>query len=1560
MRLLQLNSDGSIKRTGYLYSGIQIPKYAILSHTWLDDEDEVSFEDFDNGHAEQKTGYEKIRFCGAQAAKDSLEYFWVDTCCIPRSNNTELQEAITSMFKWYRNATKCYVYLTDVDVSEGEANDASSSRLWESALRRSRWFTRGWTLQELLAPASVEFFSVQGTRLGDKKSLEQYILEITGIPPQALRGEPLAKFSVAERLSWAETRQTKRKEDRAYSLLGVFAIFMPLMYGEGDHAFTRLQQEIERKHAESARQDALLSTLPTAPQAAFNSFNNQHASTCLPNTRVELLQNITEWADGSDDRCIFWLNGTAGTGKSTVARTVARTYHDRGNLGASFFFSRGGGDVSHSDKLFTTLASQLATKIPSIRRHIYGAIMAQKDIAAQSLRDQWDQLILNPLSMLDTRAAPPAIVLVLDALDECDSERDIRIVLRLLATTRLSTGKVRLRIFITSRPETPIRCGFSQIPEAERQVFVLQDILPTIVDRDLSLFFEHSFASIREERDFPPDWPGMRVITRLVEISCGLFIWASTACRFIREGRRLAMRRITILINGHRSGAGPEKQLDEIYTTVLRDSTQQGYNEEEKQEVYQTLREVLGSIVTLLSPLSTESLVHLLRKTPQHIDETLADLHTIFNIPAQKNRPIRLHHPTFRDFLLNKNRCSDLNFWVDEKQAHRTLADNCIQLMSRMLRRNICGLDSPGALVRDVDPSLIEERIPPELQYACLYWVQHYRHSGTRLQDNDPAHRFFQKHFLHWLEAVNLIGKSAEAAAVIRMYHSLLMPADNLHQLAFVKDARRFIFAFQSIIEYAPLQTYCAALSFIRPTNELKHHFGREMHPWIKQVRIAEAIAPEAKDEYNYVNDISFTPDGRQVASGSVNEVVRLWDVATKATSFKLVGQTEKVSSVAISPGGRMIASGSDDATVMVWDMRTRAVLHSLGGHSRWVNSVVFSPDGKLLASGSMDETVRVWDVVKGKEINMFDGSSSCVNSVAFSPDGSLIASGTVDCVVRLWAVDTGEIRVMLDGHSGCINSVRFSPDGRRIVSGSDDMTIRVWDTATETEIMSLKGHLKKVMAVTFSPDARLIASGSEDRTVRLWNATTGVTLATLVGHTSGINAVTFSPDGQILASGSFDDEVRLWAAETGESLGKLDDFDSDDVEPGFQLVQQWTKGEATSDLDLDEKGTLASTAATLVEKEEFKGHASTVLCVVPSPDGRSVASGSHDTTIKVWTVEGVERLKLEGHSGSISHLEFSPNSHLLASTSTDKTVRLWSMETGAELHTLRGHSGTVRHAQFSSDGRLLASCSIDKTIRLWDTATGTVVHSLEGHVDTVNRVAFSAADKHNCNHLLASCSADTTIMLWDLATGQRRTTFRGHVDAVNSVAFSRDGQMLVSCSADRTVRLWTTESGTMCGIFKGHTLPVNSAAFSPDNKLVVSCADDETVRLWSLETGSPRAVLNVAVVVRAVAFASSSRAIHTDRGVLDVDSLPLTSPPSPSGELDLDSVLVNISLEDGQQTLADHLFVTKDWLKRGAENTLWLPDEYHATSVATTSSTTWGDAIVLGHPSGSISFISL
>jgi hypothetical protein len=256
MRLLKIDGKGGFSLEWFRKDCI--PDYAILSHTWgTGKDDEVTYRDITDGNGDNKPGFQKLEFCASQAKKDGLHYFWVDTCCIDKANNTELTTAINSMFEWYRNAVKCYVYLSDVSVY---AEGGQSSHIeWESAFRNSRWFTRGWTLQELVAPKIVVFYSQDGIRLGDKKSLEQQIAEITAIQAGALQGQPLSTFSIEERFLWTEKRQTAEEEDMTYCLLGIFNVNMSLRYSEGRKKATeRLRRKIQKSLKPEPEQDGKL------------------------------------------------------------------------------------------------------------------------------------------------------------------------------------------------------------------------------------------------------------------------------------------------------------------------------------------------------------------------------------------------------------------------------------------------------------------------------------------------------------------------------------------------------------------------------------------------------------------------------------------------------------------------------------------------------------------------------------------------------------------------------------------------------------------------------------------------------------------------------------------------------------------------------------------------------------------------------------------------------------------------------------------------------------------------------------------------------------------------------------------------------------------------------------------------------------------------------------------------------------------------------------------------------------------------------------------------------
>jgi NACHT domain len=530
-------------------------------------------------------------------------------------------------------------------------------------------------------------------------------------------------------------------------------------------------------------QKQYLEKLPIAAQARLNSYERRYDSDCLPNTRVELLREIREWADGTDERPIFWLRGLAGTGKSSIARTIAREYYEKHRLAASFFFSRDiGGDVRHAGKFFTSIAAQLAEISEVLKGYICDALAQCSDITAQVPREQWRQLIFGPLSKLKSDLSQASLVLVVDALDECDGEDDIRAIVQLLSEAR-SLRTVRLRILITSRPETPIRQGFDEIPETDHEDFILHDVSRSIVDEDIRIFVEYHFAIITQQRGFAADWPGQETIGAIVQHAAGLFIWVATACRYIKDGGRFTKKRLCAILDRNVSTTASEKGLDMIYLTVLKGSIHPDFDEEEQKEHCSMLREVLGAIVILFSSLSAISLARLLDIPKGDIDESLKDLHAILDLRKEQRDLIRLHHPSFRDFLLNEKRCDDLRFWVNERKAHELVADACISLLSAKLKRDICNLQEPGVLAKDISDQQRESGLSTDLQYACQYWVRHLKRSEAQLEDNGKVYNFLRQNLLHWLEALSLIGKTSEGVHAIILLESMVSVSCALREL---------------------------------------------------------------------------------------------------------------------------------------------------------------------------------------------------------------------------------------------------------------------------------------------------------------------------------------------------------------------------------------------------------------------------------------------------------------------------------------------------------------------------------------------------------------------------------------------------------------------------------------------------------------------------------------------------------------------------------------------------------------------------------------------------------
>ncbi|CBF80695.1 WD40 repeat domain-containing protein [Aspergillus nidulans FGSC A4] len=800
-----------------------------------------------------------------------------------------------------------------------------------------------------------------------------------------------------------ETRLDPGKRKKLMRKVGWRALKWPLKRIEVEEVIQNLERyktsfllslQVDQSSLMVGRaQDMDFEKLEGVMEAAFESFSDRDEVQCLQGTRTVLLQQIMDWALLPSQKSIFWLKGMAGTGKSTISRTVAESLKNINHLGASFFFKRGEGDRGNAKKFFPTLIRQLILRIPGLRPGVQMVLRDNPDIASKSLREQFEKLLLQPLVILDQLGRQPqTAVIVVDALDECEHDQDIRAIIRLLPSLQKAKS-VHLRIFLTSRPELPISLGFSEIRDHEYQDLALHEIPEEVTEHDIYLFLQDRFVKIKRDKNISEDWPGDEVIQKLVEMSAPLFISAATLCRYIESSKMEPKLRLAELLKDQAKYAS---RMDKTYLPILtRLLDDQESDEFEQQQLLQEFQAIPRSACQ---------------------DSTFI----------------------ISGFLVQ----SRTKFLVDAPKKHKDIAKCCLKTMQSHLQKDICSLESPGTRRADINPQDIRQYLPPELRYSCRYWIHHLKESQVSSSEIEDVRLFLQKHFLHWVEAMCLLGLISEVVGMLDLLHTDILVSNignNDSLLAdFLHDAKRFVLKNCQVADEAPLQIYCAGLVFAPQTALIRSNFSEDLPSWICQLpKVNEKWGAELQTLEGHSNSVWAV-----LASGSDDETVRLWDPATGSLQQTLEGHSGWVLSVAFSPDGRLLASGSFDKTVRLWDPATGSLQQTLRGHSNWVRSVAFSPDGRLLASGSFDKTVRLWDPATGSLQQTLRGHSDTVRSVAFSPDGRLLASGSFDKTVRLWDPATGTLQQTLI-IKGTVTELQFSQDGSYISTNLGSLNIQ-------------------------------------------------------------------------------------------------------------------------------------------------------------------------------------------------------------------------------------------------------------------------------------------------------------------------------------------------------------------------------------------------------------------------------------------------------------------------------------------------------------------------------------
>ncbi|CAE6415602.1 unnamed protein product [Rhizoctonia solani] len=1170
---------------------------------------------------------------------------------------------------------------------------------------------------------------------------------------------------------------------------------------------------------------------------------------CTTNTRVDLLSQMLDWVDNSDPGSVYWMNGMAGTGKTTVAYSLCLELETGQRLGASFFCSRLLPECRNINLIVPSIAYQLARFSRPFRFVLSSILEKDPDVHTQLPLIQFDSLIVQPLLQVkDT--LPESLVVVIDALDECDNKESMSQILEVLLTRSLG---LPVKFVVSSRPEPQIRDEMAKQTDQIRSRVVLHELNKNAVQADIETYLRVTLAQIQPTED---------QITTLVEQAGILFIYAATVARYISHDRfrRNPRARLTSILESSRKSENKHIAIDELYAIILRAAFDDDSLEDHERE---DMKQVLHTIMCAYEPLTVEMISMLLNINDlDRVHAALRPLWSVLHISGA-NELVTTLHASFSDYMLDPLRSKD--YHCDPKAHNQALARLCFDCFRiTQPQFNICGLQSSYILDNHVEG--IEERIQaaisPNLFYAARYWAAHLQSASESRDLIEELEVFLSRRFLLWMEVMNL-KKCAGTIPQVISRAAKWEAGRSIGLSMLIHDAFRFAstFAISAVSSSTP-HIYTSMLLFWPESSPISKCYATRTqgaikvegkaidqtqhallatwsfdHPTISptfspdsmQIAVGlgptilllsaltgQKILPPFEGHSSDVASIRFAPDGTRIISCSIDGTIRVW--SAQSGEMLLGPLCSHIGySANFSPDGTRIVSVSFDG-LLVWDASTGQLTSSSfvedEHQSRPTAPVKYSPDGNFIICSNSAGGIQIHDAKDGKVSRTFDPSDYTYTYSSFdvSPDGARLASVSSTDTIRIWDFRTGRellgpLSIAPSSPYTLSQSVSFSPDGLYLVSDFSNGAICMWDTQSGNLVLGpLRTHTNHTTSSGFSPDGNHIISGSSDNTLRLWDTRARSTNKTPVpspspGHTGPIQSARFSPDGTRIISEAPEypcHNMCIWDAESGEMvLGPLENSHSGGLPPVYSPKGDYIIWENDYGLVLLDAQTGDVTRSLL--------KCGRVSSVRFSPDNTCIIIGSWENKIRILAAD-------TGHSLMVIHIP---------------SINLY------HYHTLS--------TTFSPDGKTVAilsnysdGFSKHYEMRIYDTCSGQLLYD-KSYGDS-GASSFRVGISPEGTQLASTW--ESAILVQDTRTGEKKLgPLKGHTGWIQSVEFSRDGTKIVSGGGDHAICVWDAQTGhRIFGPIKWHTDSVHSVSFSPDGTQVVSGSEDKTIRVTDIQ----------------------------------------------------------------------------------------------------------------------------